>query len=135
MIEKIEILQHRESCDFCCHPCEETLWLLCVVAYHHQMVIQLREYRFNSLSVSPIDPTCWSPVLLVQSVWYFKYGVCQGKQALPHGSTQIPFVSKYHTVIISPLNILQIMQIMHVSYCHIIGMYDTRCAVTRAWSL
>ena len=40
MIKKIEILQHCEGSDFCCHPCEEPLWLLCVVAYYH-MVVQL----------------------------------------------------------------------------------------------
>lgn len=50
MIEKIEILQHRESCNFGCHPCEEAWWLLGIVAYHHQMVVELGEYRLNSLS-------------------------------------------------------------------------------------
>ena len=41
MIELIEILSHRENCDFGYHSCEEALWLLGIVAYHHQMVVEL----------------------------------------------------------------------------------------------
>lgn len=126
MIEKIEILQHCEGSDFCCHPCEETLWLLCVVAYHHHMVVQLGEHRFNSLSVSPIGPAWWSPVLLVQPVRYFKYDVCRREQVLLHGSTQITLVTKYHAVMVFPSYIFQIMQVMYVGGSHIKGVYHAR---------
>ncbi len=40
MIEKIEILQHSKDRHFGSHPCEESRLLLCIVAYHHEMVIQ-----------------------------------------------------------------------------------------------
>ena len=50
MIEKIEILQHSKGSHFGSHPCEEPWRLLCIVAYHHEMVIQLGEYGLNSLS-------------------------------------------------------------------------------------
>ena len=82
MIEKIEILQHRESCDFGCHSGEKAWWLLGIVAYHHQMVVQLGEYRLNSLSVPLVSPQGRPPVLLVQPVRNFKCDVCRGKQAL-----------------------------------------------------
>ena len=123
MIEKIEILQHRESCNFCCHPCKEALWLLCIVAYHHQVVVQLREHRFYSLSEFLVNPCWWSPVLLVQPVWHFKYDVGRGEQVMLNGSAQIPLVAKYHAVMIFPLHIFQIMEVMHIGGSHIIGVY------------
>ena len=134
MIEEIEILQHDKSCDFGCHSGEEAWLLLGVVAYHHQMVVQLREDRLNSLSVPFVSPQRRSPALLVQPIRNFKDDVCRGKQVLLHGRTQISFVPKYHTVMIFPLKILQVMDIMHVSFGHIVGMYDTRLP-QRAWSL
>ena len=128
MIEKIEILQHSESCDFGCHSSEKARWLLGIVAYHHQVVVQLGEDRLNSLSVPLVSPQRRPPVLLVQPVGNFKCDVCRGKQVLLYGSTQISFVAKYHTVMIFPLDVLQVMEVMHVGCCHIIGMYDTRRA-------
>ena len=41
MIEKIEILQHGECRDLGSHSCEETSRLLCIVSYHHELVIEL----------------------------------------------------------------------------------------------
>ena len=128
MIEKIEILQHRESCDFGCHSSEKARWLLGIVAYHHQVVVQLGEDRLNSLSVPLVSPQRRPPVLLVQPVRNFKGDVCRGKQVLLYWSTQISFVAKYHTVMIFPLNILQVMEVMYVGCGHVIGMYDPRRA-------
>ena len=45
MIDKIEILQHSECRHLGFHSGEETAWLLRIVAYHHEMVIQLRKKR------------------------------------------------------------------------------------------
>ena len=127
MIEEIEILQHRESCNFCCHPCEEALWLLCIVAYHHQVVVQPREHRLYSLSEFLVSPSRWSPVLLAQPVWYFKYDVGRGEQVLLNGSAQIPLVAKYHAVMIFPPHIFQIMEVMHIGGSHI------KRSVSRLW--
>lgn len=85
--------------------------------YHYQMVVELGEYRLNYLSV-----------LLVQPIWNFKCYVVQGNQVLLYGSTQESFVTKYHTVMVFPQNILQVVEVIHIGCCHIIGMYDTRCA-------
>ena len=127
MIEKIEILQHRESCDFGCHSCEEARWLLGIVAYHHQMVVQLREDRLNSLSVLLVSPQRRSPVLLIQPIWYFKGDVSRCEQVLLYRSTQIPLVAKYHTVMVFPLNVLQVVEVMYIGCSHVIGVYNSRC--------
>lgn len=124
MIEKIEILQHRESCDLCCHSCEEARWLLGIVAYHHQMVVQLREYRLNSLSVLLVSPQRRSPVLLVQPIWYFKGDVSRREQVLLYWSTQISFVAKYHAIMIFPLNVLQVVEVVYIGCGHVIGVYN-----------
>lgn len=124
MIEKVEILQHCESCVFGCHSCEESWWLLGIVVYHHQVVVQLGENRFNSLPVLLVSPQRWSQVLLVQPVWNFKCDVSRGKQVLLYGSTQISLVAKYHTVMLFPLNILQIVKVVYIGCGHIIGIYD-----------
>ena len=50
MIEKIEILQHCEGSHLGFHSGKETAWLLCIVAYHHEVVIQLRTDGLDSIS-------------------------------------------------------------------------------------
>ena len=37
-------------------------------AYHHEMVIQLRKDRLNSLSETLVGPCGWRPILLIQPV-------------------------------------------------------------------
>src|SRR3712207_1581620 len=128
MIDKIEILQHGESSDFGSHSGKKALWLLGIVAYHHQMVVQLGKNRLNSLPVPLVSPQRRPPVLLVQPVRDFKGDVCRGKQVLLHGSTQISLVPKDHTVMIFPLYVLQVVEVMHIGCGHVIGMYDTCCA-------
>ena len=49
MIEKIEILQHSEGSDLSSHSCEETLRFLCIVSYHHELVVKLGKDRLNPL--------------------------------------------------------------------------------------
>jgi len=46
MIEKIDILQHSEGSHLGFHSGEEAASLLGIVAYHHEVVIQLRKSRF-----------------------------------------------------------------------------------------
>lgn len=43
MINEINILHERHSCDFACHTCKETAGLLCIVSYHHEIIIELGE--------------------------------------------------------------------------------------------
>lgn len=92
------------------------------------MVIELGEYRLNSLPVPFVRPQRRSPVLLVQPVRDLKGDVCRCKQVLMHGSAQIPLVPKYHTVMVFPLNVFQVVDVMHVCCGHVIGMYAPRCA-------
>lgn len=64
MIEKIEILRHREYGNFGGHPCEKTSRLLHIVAYHHELVVKLRKERLDSLSEMFVGPFRRIPVLL-----------------------------------------------------------------------
>lgn len=75
MLEKIEIRQHGEGHDLCSHPSEESFWFLCIIAYHHEMVIQLRKNFLNSLSETFVDPSRQCAVLLVQPIRHIK-GLC-----------------------------------------------------------
>lgn len=43
MIDVIDILKDCKSRYFSRDAGKETLWLLCVIAYHHELVIKLRE--------------------------------------------------------------------------------------------
>ena len=49
MIKKIEILQHSECGNLSFHSRKVAARFLGVVAYHHEMVIQLRKDGLNSL--------------------------------------------------------------------------------------
>lgn len=123
MIDKIEILQHGESRDFGCHPCEESTGLLRIVAYRHELVTQLGKDRFNSLSEAPVCPRRRSPVLLVQPIRHFKGNVRRPKEVQLHRRAEISLVPKNHAVVILPLHIVQIMQVMDVCRSHVIRMY------------
>ena len=48
MIDLIDILQDCKSRHFGRDAGEESLWLLCVIAYHHELIIELREESFDS---------------------------------------------------------------------------------------
>ncbi len=50
MIDEIDILQDCKSRHFGRDAGEESLWLLCVIAYHHELIIELREESFDSFS-------------------------------------------------------------------------------------
>ena len=47
MIDVIDILKDCKSRYFSRYAGKETLWLLCVIAYHHELVIKLREESFD----------------------------------------------------------------------------------------
>ena len=102
MIEKVDILQHSEGSHLGFHSGKEAAWLLGIVPYHHEMVIQLRKDSFNSLPEAFISPCRRSPVLLVQPVWDIKFNVSGFKQIQLYGSAQIALVSKYHAVAVLP---------------------------------
>ena len=89
IIEKIDILQHGERRNLSSHPCKETIKLLCIIAYHHEIIIQLREYRLDSLSETFVDPCGWIPVLLVQPVRDIEGDVGSLKQVQLYRSTQV----------------------------------------------
>ena len=125
MIENIEILQHGECSNLGSHSCKKTIWLLCIIAYHHEMVIQLREHRLDSLSEAFVGPCGRCPVLLVQPVRDIKGDVGCLKQVQLDRSTQIALVAQNRTVAVLPLHVLKILQVMHIGCGHVIGVYDS----------
>ena len=125
MIEKIEILQHGECRNLGSHPCKETSRLLCIIAYHHEMVIQLREYCLDSLSEAFVGPCGWSPILLVQPVRDIKGDAGSLKQIQLDRSTQVALVSQNRTVAVFPLHILKILQVVYIGCGHVIRVYDS----------
>lgn len=125
MIDIIEILQHCECRHFGLHSCEEPFCSLCIVSYHHELVVELGENRFDPFSELLVSPGLWSPVLLVQPVGNFKCDVCRLKQVQLYRCTKISLVPEYRTVVIFPPYILKIMQVMHIGGRQIIGMDDT----------
>ena len=124
MINKIEILQHSESCDFSCDPCKQARGLFGVITQHHQMVIELGKHCLNSLSILFVSPRSWLPVLLVEPIGYFKNDVAAFKEVLLHLRTQIAFVSKHMAIMILPLHVFQVVQVMHIGRSQVIRMDD-----------
>lgn len=41
MIGEFDILKHCQSSDFCSSSCKKPVSLLCVVSYHHELVVEL----------------------------------------------------------------------------------------------
>ena len=50
MIDVIDILQNSKSRDFGRNAGKEAYWLLCVIAYHQKLVIELGEECLNPFS-------------------------------------------------------------------------------------
>ena len=94
MIEKIEILQYSEGSDLSSHSCEEALRFLCIVSYHHELVVKLGKDRLNSLPETLVCPCAWCPVLLVQPVRDIKGDVCSLKQVQLYGCTQVALFAR-----------------------------------------
>ena len=127
MIEKIDILQHREGCHLGFHFGEEAAWFHSIVVYHHRVVILLRKDGLDSLSEVFGNPCRWSPAFLVQSVLDIKGNVCCFKQIQLGECTQVALVSQNHALAVLPIRICEILQVMHVgsSHVHVEGACDS----------
>ena len=62
MINKVDILHECHGCDFACHTGKESAGLLCIVTYHHEIVVELGKDFFDALSEMPVCPRRWSLV-------------------------------------------------------------------------
>ena len=64
------------------HSGEETAWFLRIVAYHHEMIIQLRKDGLNSLSEAFVSsPGCagWDRLVIEAINYAKKRGIYIGK--------------------------------------------------------
>lgn len=129
MINEIHILHECHCSNFASHTGERPTWLLCIVSYHHEVIIKLGEYGFDPFPVFFVRPRWRTSVFPVQPMRDFKFDVCGVKEILLNFSTQVSFVSGYHTVMIFPLHIFKIMQIMDTCRSHVKVMdYSTYSA-------
>ena len=128
MIREIDILQYSKSSDFCGNSGKESCWLLCIISYHHELVIELRKESLNSFTEPLIGPCRWSPVFLIETVWNLKCYVYGIKKILLYLCIEISLVAKNHAVMVLPLDILEIMNVMNIGRCHVIGMDDSAYA-------
>jgi len=122
MIAEINVLQHGHSTDFSGCTGKQSACLLSVVAYHHKLVVKLRENRFDTLTETPVSPRRSFPVLLVQPIRDFQSDVSRLEKVLLYVSTQVPLIPKHKAVVIMPFCIIRIMYIMNICHRHIIRM-------------
>jgi len=87
MIDEVYILHECHCCDFAHHSGKKVAGLLCIVAYHHKIVVELGKYCFDSFAKSLVGLRRRSPVLLIQPVWNLQCDVCKLKKgfAAPQG--------------------------------------------------
>lgn len=122
MINEIDILHEGHCCYFACHPGEKPACLLCIVSYHHEVVIKLREYGFIPFPIFFVCPRWRTPFFQVQPIRNFKSNVCRVKEILLNFGTQIPLITELHTVMIFPLYIFKIMQVVDTCRSHVKGV-------------
>ena len=131
MIDEIDILHEGHSGDFANHSGEKSAGLFCVIAYHHKTVVELGEHSLYPLSELFVSPCRRSPVFLIQPIRDLQSDVGGVKKILLHLGAEIPFVSKYRTVVIFPLHILEVIEIVDTCRRHVVGMdnatYSTDC--------
>ena len=97
--------------------------------YHHEIVVELREYCFDSFTEPLVSPSRWSPVFLIQPIRNFKSDIGRLKEIFLDFGTEVTFVFKHHAATILSAHILKIMEIMNACGCHVIRMYDTTYSV------
>lgn len=122
MIDKIDIL-HKGHCGyFTGHSSEKSAGLLCVVPYHHKVIVELGENGLDSLAKSFVSPRRRPPVLLIQPKRNLKrYLDCLKKIPL-NLCADIPFVSEHQAVMIFPSHIVKVLEVVYTCRCHVIGM-------------
>ena len=106
-------------------PVKSPSGLLCVISYHHKIVVELGEYGFNPFSELFVGPRRLVPVLLIQPIWYFERDVCRLREIFLDFGAEIAFVTGHHTVSVFPTHLLEIMEVMDTCSRHAIGVYDT----------
>lgn len=122
MITEIDILYECHSCDFTCYSDKKPTWLLCIVAYHHEIVVELGEYSFDTFSEAFISPGGGSPIFLIQPIGNLRRNIRSIEELLLHMCTEISLVSKHHAIMIFPLQIFEIMKVVNTYRCHIVRM-------------
>ncbi len=125
MINEINILHECHSCDFACHTGKKTAGLLCIVSYHHEIVVELGENSFYTFAEPLVCPGWRTPVFLIQPIWNFKSDIGRLKEILLNRGAEITFVSKHHAIMIFPAYIVEEMEVMDACRRHVIRMYDT----------
>lgn len=150
MINKCGILHECHSGDFTCHAGEKSAGLLSVVPYHHEIVVELREYSFDTFAESFVSPRRRMPILLIQPIWNFKCDICGLEEIFLNLCAEIAFVTEHHTVMAFPAYIIKIMKVVDARRRHVIGVYDAtysadsmelisviiqtlRCAIPPVW--
>ena len=123
MIDVIDILQYRERGHLGGGSGEQSERLLGVVAYYHELVVELGEERLDTLSEPFVSPSRRAPVLLIESIENLESDVGCIEKIRLYRVTQIVFVFENHAVVIFPFHILEIMEVMNIGDRHIEGVY------------
>ena len=131
MINKIDLLHEGHCCDFARHTGEKAAGLLCMIPYHHEIVIELGEYCFDSFTELFASPGRRMPVLPIQPTRNLKSDTDRLKGILPNPGTETAFVSKHHAVVIFPAHILEVTDVMNACRNHVMGKYDTTYSADR----
>ena len=97
--------------------------LLGVVAYDHELVVEMGKERLDALAELLVSPSRWSPVFLIEPVGHIKGDVGCFEEIQLYRSTQVAFVSEHHAIVVFPLYVLEIMQVMDVGGSHVEGVY------------
>lgn len=123
MIYEVYILRNRESRDFSRRAGKYSACFLGVVSYHHELVIELRKYCFDSFPELFVCPSWRSPIFLIQPIRYLKGDISPREKILLDFSIEIPLVSKKHTIGVIPPYVLKKVDVMDICRCHVVGMY------------
>lgn len=102
MINEINILHKCHCGDFACHAGKKSAGLFCVVSYHHKIIVELGEYRFNSFTDFLVCPRRRTQVFLIQPIWNFKRDIDRFKEIILNLSTEISLVTKHGAIMILP---------------------------------
>lgn len=112
MINEINILHESHCRDFTRHACEKSAGLLCIVSYHHEIVIELGGYGLNAFAKSPVSLGGRSPIFLIHPIRNLKSNVRRLKEILSDFGTEVPLVSEHQAVTIFPTDITEIAAAM-----------------------
>ena len=116
----VYVLKNRKCTNFPDDSGKQSFGLFRIIPDHHELVAELREACFDTLSTFGERNVWRLPILLVQTIRNLELNMRSFKQVKLYVGTEVSFVSDECAVTILPFQIFQIVNVMYISFREVV---------------